>query len=135
MGKLLNYILCFQFLAISFVPSGKVMELYKLNNLLSHFTHHQIIHKEDINFIEFLVLHYLDNKHQHKDCSEHEDLPFHSTSSQNATASISLFFTKPPSFSWNFGRSAAQIQVKQIFAYQVNYFSSFHFSIWQPPRV
>lgn len=135
MRKLLSYVLCLQFLAISFVPSGKLMELYKINNLLNHFTHHQIIHREDINFVEFLVLHYLDKKHEHTDCNEHGGLPFHNTSNPSAVGIISFFFTSPLSFSWNFGGEVAQVQAKQIIAYQVNYSSSFHLSVWQPPRV
>lgn len=134
MKKLLSYVFCLQFLAISFVPSSKLIELYKINNLLSHFSHHQIVHKEDINFVEFLVLHYLDKKHEHTDSNEHGGLPFHNASNQSTTATISFLFTSPPFFSWDFRIVNIEMLDSHKTTYQDNYFPSFHLSIWQPPR-
>ncbi len=134
MKKLLSYLLCLHFLAISFVPSSKVVELYKLNHLFSHFTHHQVVHHEDINFIEFLILHYLDKKHEHHDGQEHSDLPFQS-SEQQAAANLNFVFTSPTFFSWNFKIYHSKVIDKQMITYQENNFPSFHLSIWQPPKV
>ena len=133
MRKLLSYILCLHFLVISLLPNSEVMELFKLNNLLSHFTHHQVVHKENINFVEFLVLHYLDQKHLYNDCQEHSDLPFQHTG-HKTTTTLNFIFTSPALFSWNFKVNDILMLDKHKSIYQENYLPSFHLSIWQPPR-
>lgn len=134
MKKLLTYILCLHFLAISFLPSGGVVELFKAGNLLKHFTHHQVEHGENINFIEFLVLHYLNEEHQKKDFHEHTDLPFQNQGSHAFTSTFNFVFLSPNRFSWNFDIKLIQILDNQITNYQDHDLSSFHISVWQPPR-
>ncbi len=133
MRKLLSCVLCLHFLVISLLPNSDVMELFKLNNLLSHFTHHQVVEKQEIGFLEFLFIHYLDKRHQHTDCQEHNELPFHNTGQQTAT-NIHFFFTTPSFFSWDFKVHYIEMLDSQIATYQDNYFPSFHLSIWQPPK-
>lgn len=133
MRRLLSYILCLHFLVISLLPNSEVMELFKLNNLLSHFTHHQVVEKQEIGFLEFLFIHYLDKRHKHTDCQEHNELPFHNTG-QHTAANINFVFTAPSFFSWNFKVHYIEMLDSQKTTYQDNYFPSFHLSIWQPPK-
>lgn len=134
MKKLLTHILLLYFLAINFLPNGGVVELFKAGNLLRHFTHHQVVHVENINFIEFLVLHYLDTEHQKKDAHEHADLPFQNQGNLAFTTGLSFVFLPPHHFSWNFNVYSIQNIVNQGVSNQNSILSSFHLSIWQPPR-
>jgi hypothetical protein len=131
--KLFALILFFYFLAISFLPNSGVLELFKVNYLFRHFTHHQVIHHENITFLEFLALHYLDTSHQKKDAHEHANLPFQS--SNQHICHVHFVFLPPPSFAWDFNsKDSPTINIyKEI--YQESYLSAFPLSIWQPPKV
>ena len=121
-------------MAISFLPNSGVMELVKAGNLIKHFVHHQTEHKENINFVEFLVLHYLDTEHLKKDAHEHTDLPFQNQGNQILTASISFIFLPPISLAWNFNFLETQTSDIQNITYEENPLSSFPHSVWQPPK-
>jgi hypothetical protein len=135
MKKLLTYILSLYFLAISLLPNSGVVELFKAGNLVKHFTHHQVEHQENINFIEFLVLHYLDREHQKKDAHEHTDLPFQQHGNQAFVSNINFIFLTPYTFSWDFKlHNESQNAATQAITYQENSLSSFPYSVWQPPK-
>ena len=134
MKQFLTHILSLYFLAISFLPNNGVVELFKAGNLVRHFAHHQTVHKENINFLEFLVLHYLDTEHLKKDAHEHTDLPFQNQGNQTFTTPINFVFLTPISFSWDFNFLETQTTDIQNSTYEENSLSSFPHSVWQPPK-
>jgi hypothetical protein len=133
MKKFFAYIFCFYFLVVSLLPNSKVCELLKMANLVSHFTHHQVVHKENINFWKFLALHYLDKEHQSLDYQEHENLPFQSSGQQNLTIAPFIFITPTP-FCWAFDWIEDSMIDKSKTTYQEPHFFAYHLSIWQPPK-
>ncbi|SFF36409.1 hypothetical protein [Thermoflexibacter ruber] len=133
MKKFFALVLSLHFLAISFLPNDGVLELFKVSHLIKHFTHHQVVHQEDIDFLEFLTLHYLDPVHQQKDAHEHTDLPFQS--SVQHISHVHFVFLPPPSFAWSMEWEDFPTIKSYKTTYQESYFSAFHLSIWQPPRV
>jgi hypothetical protein len=59
---------------ISFFPKTDTSYLWDFSNLLKHFQEHQ--NKENIDFWQFLWLHYADTEHPKQD-QNHKKLPFH----------------------------------------------------------
>jgi hypothetical protein len=108
-----------------------LVEVLRMSNLVEHYREHQA-QKADISIIEFLQLHYLDEKHHEAD-TQHEKLPMHCHAEHFASSIFVLedfncFFIENPTF------SIVDFATKQLFLYDNQLISNYLASILQPPR-
>lgn len=76
----MSFLLGLHILFTGFLHDQSAAELNRLPGLIHHYFHHTDEEKEQLTFIDFLVLHYGDSGHAHEE--NHEDLPlFHSVCS------------------------------------------------------
>ncbi|MCS6832437.1 MAG: hypothetical protein NZ521_02590 [Flammeovirgaceae bacterium] len=72
--KTATLLLSIHFLVVSLLPNRNANELGLLPYLFKHYQEH--IAQENLTFLEFLKLHYLDMKHHNEDHENHKKLPF-----------------------------------------------------------
>jgi hypothetical protein len=114
----------------SFLPAVEQSELSKLPYLFEHFTRHQ---REDHNmsFLEFLAMHYENQKHHDQDHQNHHKLPF---SNHNHQAHVELNFialTMEPLATFS---SLIPLRDIPTVRYVESVPSGMSITIWQPPK-
>ena len=116
----------------SLLSNNEFTGLMRMGNLITHFYHHLNEHKEDISFVEFLALHYLDQNHLQKDKHEHEELPLHNHGSHCQAESFMIvspeIFTVTAYPSYAVNRSFNSFYIE-------HFFKSPLLDIWQPPKL
>jgi hypothetical protein len=108
-----------------------IVEVLRMSNLVEHYREHQA-QKADISIVEFLQLHYLDEKHHEAD-TQHENLPMHCHAEHFASSifvieDFNYFFVK------NTISTIVGFPKKQSFFYDNQLISNYLASILQPPR-
>ncbi|MEW6773766.1 MAG: hypothetical protein AB1304_07190 [Bacteroidota bacterium] len=99
-------------------------QLAKLPSLVHHFTeHHQ---REDINWIDFLIQHYIE---RHSQSDDHKHLPF---KDHHDCTHIHFYYDKVQKL--KFVNVIFSIQKFSITEYNFT-LNPFLFSIWHPPKV
>lgn len=76
-------------LCIWLLSSATVQQFYKLPELLSHFQDHKLV-QEDLNFSEFLFMHYIGSDDTDADDQKDATLPF-KTSEENSNPTEIIF--------------------------------------------
>jgi hypothetical protein len=130
--RLIAILISVHFMIASLLSNNEFAGLVRMGNLVTHFYHHLNEHKEDISFIEFLALHYLDQSHLQKDKHEHEELPLHNHTShcqaENFIIELSNIFEPYtyPAFIGNKSFNSFYIE---------HFFKGPLLDIWQPPKL
>lgn len=119
-------ILCLRLLLVNFLPNQDMHELSGIAELIEHYHEHEHDH-DDIGFLEFLSLHYADERH--KNSAGHENLPFHHNHSGTV---VNYFFL--PLYSLVFQPAHYVAVDKPKFSFKSKLISSFSTYIWQPPK-
>ena len=108
--------------------------ILKLGGGLHHFFHHIFTHKEKIDFVDFVKLHYSDNAHHEEDQSEHENLPFqHQHNGQQMQVLQFPFLLPQPAYFTPF-QVNDNFNNPLIFNHPIWHSTSFLDEIWQPPK-
>ncbi len=61
----------------SLFPGNSFFEFSEVSSLLKHFQHHRTIETPGIGFIDFMIMHYANCKHEDSDPVNHSKLPVH----------------------------------------------------------
>jgi hypothetical protein len=130
--KITVFFLALHLFVVSLLPNNNVFELQKLGNLLLHFEHHLTVHQENIDFIDFIALHYFNAEHQQKDHAEHENLPFHQ---HENTPITKIFFYAPQIVFEVIAIFATFIPEKKHSFFLQSLLPRLSFDIWQPPKI
>jgi hypothetical protein len=118
------------FLVFTYVLSATEMrEFLKLPSLFEHYRAHQ--HgDQSLTFAGFLVMHYNDESDHEKQVENDHSLPFKSHASCNL---LNIQCNLPPGAAMSI--EPVELQVLPDFNRKEEFFySSFHSSIWQPPK-
>ncbi|MBC7449956.1 MAG: hypothetical protein H7259_00550 [Cytophagales bacterium] len=116
----------------SVLSNNEFAGLAHIDDLVEHYHHHIEEHKEDINFLEFLAMHYLDQNHLQKDKQEHESLPLHSHSAHCLT----LNFIPSVNQTFQSIRTIVYHEDISFNSYYIeHFFSTPLIDIWQPPKL
>lgn len=117
------------FLLIYLVANTELHQFLRLPVLFEHYREHRQ-ENPTISLVDFMVLHYFSGDTQDDDYARDQQLPFKSDTCPQVSLSIAM----PPD---DFPETTAQVfnlvQIRAVFKSSFN-ISSFHFSIWQPPR-
>lgn len=120
----------FSFLGASFLPSRDASEMGKIPALVQHFAEHQQKNPQ-ISVLDFIVLHFQNEKHHNEDHDKHDKLPCQHDCSCSV---MSIVCTLPIKFELNqplFLLTDTNISVSE----ENLFFTSPSFDIWQPPKV
>ena len=127
----LKKILLILFLSSYLVSTTELHELLKLPQLIEHFIEHKEA-KNEITFLDFLIMHYSSSNDGDNDTDKDKRLPFKSHAhSENFSVNAFISF------------STIEMKIKQILIPQKQYKSYFSdfiksaylSSIWQPPKL
>ena len=116
------------FLLIYLATATELHQFLRLPAFFEHYEEHKRA-SPAINLIDFIVLHYFGENSSDSDYASDRQLPFKAACLE---ASISLALPPddlPETEAHVFSFSVNDVRYKPIFKA-----SSFHFSIWQPPR-
>ena len=106
----------------------------KIPALVRHFAEHQQT-KPEISILDFISLHFQDEKHHEEDHEKHTKLPFQHDYNGSVTGFVvSVLCTLPLKFELNsplFLLSDTNIAISE----ENLFFTSPSFDIWQPPKV
>ena len=112
-----------------FVYLGASTELHQLLHLpvfFSHYHEHQTLN-HSISLLDFIVIHYFDSKTP--DYTGHHQLPF-----KDKCPEVSLSIALPPDDIAQTEAGTFHLYTNLVLFKSLFRASSFHFSIWQPPR-
>lgn len=127
LSKITISLFCINILFASMLPNVDALDIVKFPNLVKHFYYH---HQKDsnIDFIEFVSLHYGSKSNEHNKQENHRSLPFQSThSSDNLSNFVYLDLD-------NFKTSPVQIRISFFSFYNHKIESNYSERIWQPPK-
>lgn len=111
----------------SFLPAMNTAELAKIPVLIEHYREHCNI-DPSLTFLQFLALHYADEKHHRHDHSKHSKLPFGNMHHHPVT--LQLWYAELPGIVLQPGSSKIFIVLLAEDNNPIIYKSA----IWQPPR-
>ena len=120
----------FSFLVASFLPNRDANEMSKIPALVRHFAEHQQKNPQ-ISVLDFISLHFQDEKHHEEDHEKHTKLPFHHDYNGSVMNVVCTFPIKFELKSPLFLLSDTNISVSE----ENLFFTSPSFDIWQPPKV
>ncbi|RTY94765.1 hypothetical protein EKL32_09830 [Flavobacterium sp. GSN2] len=125
-------IVVISFLFAFLCANTEIGQLFKLPNLLQHFSDHQEDNiGQNISLLDFIAIHYNDS-HQHssKEKDSHQNLPFKTI---NTNVNTVLAFINQTAFSF---RKPNIIYLNRTVAFSQDfYISSVFTSIWLPPKL
>lgn len=116
-------------LALYIVGNLHVQELSKLPALIQHFQDHHRV-DNSMNFIDFLVEHYLEDIRTHADFADDMKLPYKASCHQHSTGDFYLF---TPKITFEniviieYFTKKKSTMVERTFGHTLH-------NIWQPPR-
>jgi hypothetical protein len=117
------------FLLIYLVANTELHQFLRLPVLFEHYNEHRQ-DNPSISLVDFLMLHYFNGDNTDGDYARDQQLPFKSDTCPEISFSIAM---PPDDFPETtvqvFNLTPTRVTFKSSFA-----ISSFHFSIWQPPR-
>jgi hypothetical protein len=117
------------FLLIYLIANTELHQFLRMPVLFEHYNEHQQDNPA-ISLVDFLVLHYFNGDKRDGDYARDQQLPFKSDTCPEISFSIAM---PPDDFPETtvqvFNLTQARVMFKSSFT-----ISSFHFSIWQPPR-
>jgi len=117
------------FLLIYLVANTELHQFMRLPLFFEHYQEHRL-HSPTISLLDFIVLHYFTRDQKDADYGRDQQLPFKNSNCPEVSISIAL---PPENFPETkvhvFSLSRNMVMFKSFFNA-----SSFHFSIWQPPR-
>jgi hypothetical protein len=117
-------------LSFYLISTTSLRELVKIPVLFQHFFEHKDLNQE-ITFFTYLVDHYNDIPHTDNDEARDNELPFKSSSSQNASG---LSYAVPQFYSFHV-KTLVRKEVKVNPVYQEGHIPSIcQGKIWQPPK-
>lgn len=135
MKKVILILVALQILLTSSSNHQGVISILKFGSFFHHFAHHIICKQENINLIEFVVMHYTNHDHNKTDHSDHENLPFqnHPHDQQNISPQIPCLL---PHINTMIVFNRLKIVAKSlILQSQQLHFSIYLGDIWQPPKI
>ncbi|MFN3405331.1 MAG: hypothetical protein ACK40G_14620 [Cytophagaceae bacterium] len=122
--RLISFILGMFFLGSSLLPMNDTCELSKIPELCRHYQSH-IQENEQLGFVEFLVMHYLDSEHSSKE--NHSELPYFSHFHTVSPLLVSFFEIK-------LEYVPSPVRNEAFNQNESSSYSGFVHSFWQPPK-
>lgn len=127
------------FLVILFIfTSTELHQFLRIPFLFEHYSDHKH-YDQSISFSDFLQMHYVNHNHElhsipgRNDEKEDHELPFQS---HDCLHSISTSFYIPINYpKIQLIHSEIEEENRKAFYGEQNMFSSYEFSIWQPPKI
>jgi len=112
------------------IPNGEWKEVFKVAELIEHYHHHQTGHHRQLDFADFLSLHYDNDHHHNEDRDEHKNLPFHH---HESSISANVLFCIPAIITWLFSPVLVDSALP-AFRYSAQIIKVPYFDFWQPPQ-
>lgn len=119
------------FLLIYLVANTELHQFLRLPIFFEHYQEHRLDNRE-ISLIDFIVLHYFSGDIKDGDDIRDEQLPFKNANCPEV--SISIAIAMPPEDLPETEVQAFTLARNVVVFKSLFNASSFHFSIWQPPR-
>ncbi|MCA0428828.1 MAG: hypothetical protein LCH37_15435 [Bacteroidetes bacterium] len=101
-------------------------QLQRIPNLISHYKHHTLEEKEQLSFLSFLKIHYIDDT-SHKEEENHEELPLFSSCFSHYHVLV-----VQEQMDWAFSTRVEPIEHTDTYRFHYSYSASV--SIFQPPK-
>lgn len=117
------------FLLIYLAAITELHQILRLPVFFAHYEEHKL-NNPTISLFDFIALHYFGGKNKDADYARDQQLPFQNATCLEVTISIAM----PPDA---FPETEAKMFIlprSVVLFKSLIYPSSFHFSIWQPPR-
>lgn len=123
----LSVFLSLVILLANLFPNMDTHEFNEMSELVQHYKEHQQRQKgEEISFVKFIAMHYLDAGHDQSE--DHSNLPF----KHQHHGCAGTFFTVLPTFSFSFHTSCLVFKKEVVHTPLISFYQSV---IWQPPKV
>ena len=106
--------------------------MFNLPTLFQHYQEHQQTETPGINFLDFMVMHYLNEQHEQSDSKHHSKLPLKNLACH---AHMSIDYSLPAAFNLNYKASTAAVLVTKgssLYTFQLP--SAYIAGVFQPPR-
>lgn len=117
------------FLLIYLAAVTELHQILRLPVFFAHYEEHKL-KNSSISLLDFIVIHYFGSDKKDGDYTRDQQLPF-----KNATClEVSISFALPPDDLPVARAQEFSISRKVVLYKSLIFPSSFHFSIWQPPR-
>jgi hypothetical protein len=124
--KATSVFFAFIILLASLLPRFDFKELMQLDELLVHYQEHVKKSEGQMDFIDFIVLHYSNKNHDQTE--NHDQLPFHNQQCQSVTVLHMM-----PELSCSFKLLLCDKPITP--SYQPVLYSEYTHAIWQPPKL
>ena len=106
--------------------------LFTVPSLYQHYQEHKKHETPGINFLDFIIMHYLNEKHEQSDSEHHSKLPLKDLACH---AHLSIDYSMPAAFNLCCNPSVTlNLLTEQSSLYAFHLPSSFIADVFQPPR-